>query len=117
MNSNLSTLNYSTYIGGSQDDGHGNDNTHYSLDAGELVLDESKSYIIGSTRSVNFPTTTAALNKSFNGKSDIFIIMFGKNVKESTDTSTATPGFISEYAILSISIAVIIRRKMRKKEF
>jgi hypothetical protein len=70
LNPNGSSLNYSTYIGGNNDD--------YCYD---IAIDSlGNSYLIGETRSTNFPTTTAALNTSFNGGlTDAFVIKLSHN--------------------------------------
>lgn len=63
LNSTLSTLNYSTYLGGGDGDyGHG-----LAINgAGDV-------YVTGYTASSNFPTTTGAYDETFNGVYDAFV--------------------------------------------
>lgn len=57
LNASGSTLAYSTYLGGNDTDG-----------AADLAVDaDSNAYVVGSTRSSNFPTTTGALQTSYRG--------------------------------------------------
>ncbi|MBN1922512.1 MAG: SBBP repeat-containing protein [Anaerolineae bacterium] len=58
-----STLLYSTYLGGNDEDGGNN-----------IVVDGAgNAYIIGATRSNDFPTTPGALDRTFNGGQDAFV--------------------------------------------
>lgn len=63
LNSTGSDLVYSTYLGGRDDDG--------GLDIAVDATDNA--YVIGSTRSDNFPTTTGALRTSLGGDQDSFV--------------------------------------------
>ncbi len=66
LNPNGSALEYSTFIGGSEND-HGED----------ISIDETgNAYVTGDTKSIDFPTTVGAFNTTYSGKSgkaDIFV--------------------------------------------
>jgi gliding motility-associated-like protein len=64
INSNGTSLIFSTYLGGSSSDGG------YSV----LLDDKGNSYISGATKSTNFPTTNGALQRTFSGGNDDAII-------------------------------------------
>lgn len=64
LDSNLSSLQASTYIGGSTNSGP----------ATALVLDAQKNvYITGYTNASDYPTTEGAYDRTYHGSSDIFI--------------------------------------------
>ena len=65
LNSNLSTLVFSTYIGGSAND------ACYSLD-----IDQSNNsvYVTGGTESANFPTTAGVIHPNYMGAIDGFLL-------------------------------------------
>ncbi|MBA3828841.1 MAG: PKD domain-containing protein [Taibaiella sp.] len=67
MNSTLTTLLWSTYIGGSGDD------AGYALDfdTGQRCI-----YVAGATASNNFPTTTGTLHSTYQGNIDGFVLKF-----------------------------------------
>lgn len=58
-----SALTYATFLGGSLDDGG----------TGIVVDGTGSSYVIGVTRSTNFPTTSGAFDTSYNGNDDAFV--------------------------------------------
>ncbi len=71
ITSKLDSLIYSTLIGGSEDD--------FPQDL--ILIDQNKLFIVGSTRSTDFPRTQNALDISYNDSSDsslsdIFILVF-----------------------------------------
>lgn len=82
LTSNMSTLQWSTYLGGTSDDGA------YGLrlnTAGEL-------YVTGVTQSNNFPSTAGVYDNSHNGMSDAFMSRFnpaGNTLLSSTFLGTA----------------------------
>lgn len=70
-------LAYATYLGGNSDD---QPHSIICNAAGDL-------YILGTTNSSNFPTTTGAIDRSFNGNYDIYVSCLsadGSNLKHST---------------------------------
>lgn len=82
LSPNMATLQWSTFLGGSSDDGS------YGLrlnTTGEL-------YVTGITQSANFPSTAGVYDNSYNGLSDAYITRFnaaGNNVLSSTFLGTA----------------------------
>ncbi len=65
LDSSLSTLLYSTYLGGTLDDNYAD---------GRIAVDNSgNAYLAGYTYSTDFPTTPGAYDTSFNGVSDVFV--------------------------------------------
>ena len=63
LNASGSALVYSTYLGGSD----------FETSQGVAVDSQGNVYVAGSTQSANFPTTTAALDKTLGGTQDAFI--------------------------------------------
>lgn len=63
-----STLLFSTYIGGSNEEGFGLWGTSISLDNFRNI------FVAGSTYSDDFPTTGSAYDKNFNGIIDVFVL-------------------------------------------
>lgn len=75
--SSVSTLAFSTFIGGDGDD-----------ESDGIAIDDSGSvYVTGWTKSSNFPTTPGAYDTSYNGMEDAFVL------KISVDTSSIS-GFV-----------------------
>ena len=64
LNADLTSLEASTYLGGS---GGGQEATSLTIGAGETV------YVAGRTGSYDFPTTDGAYDTSFNGGWDVFV--------------------------------------------
>ena len=63
LNATGTNLIYASYLGGATDD--------YT---GSIVLDENHNlYIVGTTTSTNFPTTTGAYDQFLNGNDDVFV--------------------------------------------
>ncbi len=69
LNPNLSTLLWSTYLGGSNDD------AAYSIQ----VSDEGNIAITGGTKSTDFPVTTGSANEGYQGQVDGFITKFNSS--------------------------------------
>ncbi len=64
LNSNGSSLEYSTYIGGSN---HENSK--------DIVIDSNNNiYITGATNSANFPVTINAFDSTYNGYEDVYVL-------------------------------------------
>lgn len=61
LSANLDTLVAATYLGGSLDD------------EGALALSEGGVWVVGSTRSSNYPTTAGAYDRTFNGAMDVCV--------------------------------------------
>lgn len=80
FSANLSSLIFSTYIGGASGDG-------ISENTGMVIDGSGKIYVQGHTSSVNFPTTPGALKRSLSGSYDQFISVIspdGKTLLSST---------------------------------
>jgi len=97
-----SALVYSTFLGGSSDDG----GTGIALDA------SGNAYVTGATSSANFPTTPGAFDTTFNGVVDTFVAKIAEAAAETTGKVTgggsvdvaggiATFGFVVERQTLT----------------
>ena len=74
LNSSLSSLTASTFLGGTNDD-----------QISELAIDDSSNiHVVGSTTSSNFPATTGAYDETDNGSGDIFISELNSNLSSLT---------------------------------
>ena len=83
FDSDLSTLIYSSYIGGMESDVA---NALSTSTAGEV-------YIAGSTKSFNFPTTSGAFDSTFNGgNGEAFLSLFDTEGTASNGGDSSTPG-------------------------
>ncbi|MBI4709879.1 MAG: SBBP repeat-containing protein, partial [Nitrospirae bacterium] len=86
LDSSLSNLTASTYIGGLSND--------YAT---TLVIDQSDNiYITGNTFSNNFPVTVGAYDSTFNGASDAFILKLDNSLSDLT-ASTFIGGASDDY--------------------
>ena len=90
LDANLSSLTWSTYLGGSDDDA-----------AYNLAIDNAGStYVTGGTKSANFPVTTGALHSSYQGNIDGFLAHIsanGNNLLQSTYIGTS--GYDQSYFV------------------
>lgn len=66
LDASTGTLLYSTLIGGSGDDSY--------LDGLEMVVSGEDIYIVGGTKSVDFPVTQGAIQTTYGGGKDIFAL-------------------------------------------
>jgi len=89
LNAALSTLSYSTYLGGSSDDSA----TGLAVDHNGLA------YVTGNTTSTDFPTTAGAFDTSANGGSDIFVTAVNPPAQGAASlyNSTYLGGSLAEY--------------------
>ena len=94
FSSDLSTLSASTYMGGS--DGDFGDTV--------CIYGTNTVYIVGSTRSSNFPTTGGAYDESFNGSEDVFVAIFNSSL-DTLSASTFIGGSSSDRQNLGSSLA------------
>jgi gliding motility-associated-like protein len=80
MNSSLTTLNFSTYLGG------GNNDACYGL-----KLDNSgKIYVTGGTEGSGFPTTSGVIKPTFGGVCDGFISVFDPSLSNAAQLVRST---------------------------
>ena len=83
MDANLSTLTWSTYLGGSANDA-----------AYNLAIDNNNSvYVTGGTESLNFPVSAGALHSSYMGNIDGFLTHLsaaGNSIMQSTYIGTSS---------------------------
>jgi hypothetical protein len=111
LDSSLSNLIYSSYLGGSSTDDHGVYYDGDGHDAGELVLlNTNSSLIVGSTRSVDFPITTDAYSNASSGSSDVFIT----NLMEKP-VIIPSPATTSTYFIVPIIAMLLFIPLIRRK--
>jgi hypothetical protein len=101
LNSTLTTLSSSTFIGGSgSDSGQG------------IVFDASGNvYIVGSTAdaATDFPVTSGAYDETNNGSNDVFVAKFDTLAAGSSNTApTATIGTPSQVSTSSVSFTATI---------
>ena len=105
LDTDLSSLIYSTYIGGSGDEQYG-----------QIAVTEGVIIATGSTGSRGFPVTAGVLDESYNGgDADIFIMKMGvASSEESPDTQSddrgagAIPGFPPLATTLGVIIGCIL---------
>lgn len=86
LDSDLTTLNFSTFIGGD-----GQDTCHAIV-----IGNDDNITIAGYTASTNYPTTAGAYDESHNGGEDVFISKFNPSLSELL-ASTFIGGSYSEY--------------------
>jgi gliding motility-associated-like protein len=90
LNSTLSSLEWSTYVGGSNDD----------AGYGIKVTPDDAVVVCGGTSSSNFPTTAGSIHPSFLGGVDGFVVNVGKfNGSLNQSTFLGTPAYDQAYFI------------------
>jgi len=102
-----SALVYSSFLGGSRDDG----GTGVAVDA------SGNAYVTGFTGSANFPTTAGAFDTSFNGVQDVFIAKIAGVAllvidKDGIDDKRP-PNFFSETQVNDDVAALGVRAQLR----
>jgi hypothetical protein len=85
LSSDLSTLEASTFIGGSDSD-----------EAFSLAISSGSIYVTGYTLSANFPTTAGAYDQVHNDNKDIFVVKLSSGLSV-LDASTFIGGSVYEY--------------------
>ena len=89
MNSALSSLTWSTYIGGSSDDA-----------AYNIALNSAdEAYVAGGTSSPDLPTTSGTVNSIYSGAIDGFVIHFSANGKMLQSSYLGTSGYDQAYFV------------------
>ncbi len=98
LSSDLSSLLYSTFLGGSQ------------YDEGRTVAVASDGvYVYGYTQSSDFPTTAGAYSNSFSGGSDVFVSKFSSNLSSliaSTYVGGGSLDYSSDMALSSTAVYI-----------
>jgi hypothetical protein len=99
LNTDLTGLVYSTFIGGSGDESFG-----------QIASTDGYTIVSGSTGSSDFPVTSGAYDEGYNGgETDIFIMKLGGSLPEEEPTSDDEGGFeIPGSPTLSIALGIII---------
>jgi hypothetical protein len=85
LNSDMNSILFASFIGGNQ--------TDYGVAA---KYNQNNIYIVGNTTSTNLTTTRNALDRTFNGSTDTFLVILDKNTFQRT-YSTYLGGTNSEY--------------------
>lgn len=89
MNSNLSAMVWSTYLGGSDNDA-----------AYNIALNTSnEAYIVGGTASNNFPTTLGTIQPWYSGNIDGFLVHLSPSGKMLQSTYLGTAGYDQAYFV------------------
>jgi len=80
LDSSLSSLLASTFIGGSKIDYYGYGYLHYFYGKFIALDKDGNVYITGATWSYDYPTTPGAYDQSFNGNIDVFVSKLNSNL-------------------------------------
>ena len=73
LDSSASTLQYATFLGGSQDDGGWDESGYFYYALGIAVDSSGAAYVTGITLSTDFPTTVGAFDTTYNSGGDAFV--------------------------------------------
>ena len=95
LDSNLTTLTASTYLGGSEVPGVGEQSHCLSIDENGNV------YVVGMTPSSDFPTVPGAYDESHNGGRDIFVSKFDSDLSSGLSIEEETSQSIFSYLQIS----------------
>ena len=76
-----SELSYATFLGGGD----------YDYGGGIAVGEANRAFVMGYTRSSNFPTTPGAFDRSLGGNVDAFVVELAMGGTPPTPTPTPTP--------------------------
>jgi len=97
----MNTLNYATFLGGSDEDG-----------GGRIALDNhGSSYVIGETNSANFPITAGALDTTHSGSRDVCLVKLnttGSDLEYSTFLGGSTHESGGDIAVDNAYFAFVI---------
>jgi hypothetical protein len=66
LNASGSALAYSTFLGGTNSDEGG----------GDIAVLDGRAYVVGTTSSTDYPKTSGAFDRTFNGAADVFVTKF-----------------------------------------
>ena len=101
LNSDGSSLRYSTFIGGSADE----------VGTSIVLTTESNMFVTGWVYSSDFPITRETYDSSYNGNGDIFVFQLSLTIQDTSQISDGSEGqknILDEPQFLAIIVALII---------